>query len=113
MEVLTTVVPLKTRTVWLVIGDPPSAGIVHVALTDLLRDVAIGANGVAGTVLTTGIVVVVGASGSLLTKARRFGEPVPTDVMIPVVAFVVISEATSAGVKSPFNCKVSAANPAT
>jgi hypothetical protein len=110
------VVPLNTRTVWLVIGDPPSAGIIQVAVRALLLAVATGANGVAGTELTTGIVVGVvggGVSGLLSMNTSRLGEFVPAEVMIPVVALVAIAEANCAGVKAPFNCSMSAAKPAT
>ena len=128
VEVLMRVVPLNTRTVWLVIGDPPFAGMLQVARRVLLLAVATGANGVAGTELTTGIVVVVVAAGIVVVaegivvvvvgvllsmKTSRLGEFVPAEVMIPVVALVAIAEANCAGVNAPFNCRVSAANPAT
>jgi hypothetical protein len=100
---------------------------IQVAVRALLLAVATGANGVAGTELTTGTVVVV-TTGTVVVvttgivvvvvvllsmNTSRLGEFVPAEVMIPVVALVAIAEANCAGVNAPFNCKVSAANPAT
>ena len=80
----------------------------------LLLAVATGANGVAGTVMATGIVVVVVVVDVLLSmNTSRLGEFVPAEVMIPVVALVAIVEANCAGVNAPFNCRMSAAKPAT
>ena len=49
----------------------------------------------------------------LSINTSRFGVFVPAEEMIPVVALAVITEANCAGVNTPFNCRVSAAKPAT
>ena len=87
---------------------------LQVALRALLLAVATGADGVAGTELTAGIVVGVVIGTELLSmNTSRLGEFVPAEVMIPVVALVAIAEANCAGVNAPFNCSMSAAKPAT